>query len=58
MNSAQIEDMRKQIRKIEADIMSLKAMPAIPKVIDEINELYEDKWALERQVISLNASQS
>ena len=53
MNSAQIEDMRKQIRKIEADIMSLKVMPAIPKVIDEINELYEIKWALERQVLNL-----
>lgn len=52
MNSV-IDDMRKQIRKIEADIISLKQIPAIPKVIDEINELYEIKWSLEREVLRL-----
>lgn len=48
-----IDDMRQQIRKIEADIMSLKQMPAIPKVTKEIDELYAVKWSLEREVLRL-----
>lgn len=52
MNSVRIEEIREQVRKLEAEIMSLKALPAITKVVDEINELYEIKWALERQVLN------
>jgi hypothetical protein len=48
-----IDEIRKQIREIESEIMKLKELPAIPKVTDEIHELYEIKWSLER--IALNS---
>jgi hypothetical protein len=49
-----IDEIRKQIREIESEIMKLKELPAIPKVTDEIHELYEIKWQLERSVLSAN----
>lgn len=53
MSSAQIEDIRKQVRKLEAEIAELKSLPSIPRVITEIQALYDQKWALEREVRSL-----
>lgn len=55
MNSAQIEEIRKQVRKLEAEIAELKSLPSIPRVITEIQALYEQKWALEREVREIAA---